>query len=88
MKTEPALKKEAPATVNTLMEEKRGNAMIIWMIKLFDTTFFRFFFGFIGLLFLSLAILLATKYWHEHRQPNNEEMSQSIAQGQEIETVE
>ncbi len=33
------------------------------MLKYFDNTFFKFLFGFLGILFISLAFLVATQYW-------------------------
>ena len=39
------------------------------MLKLFDNTFFKFFFGFIGILFISLSVLIATRYFAQSKPP-------------------
>ena len=44
------------------------------MLKLFDNTFFKFFFGFIGILFMSLSILIATRYFGDSRPPKTSDL--------------
>lgn len=39
------------------------------MLKYFDNTFFKFFFGFLGILFFSLVVLVASRYLVPEEKP-------------------
>ncbi len=39
------------------------------MSAYFDKTFFRLFFGFVGILSVSLGLFVAVQYWNERQNP-------------------
>jgi hypothetical protein len=44
----------------------------VQMLKYFDNTFFRFLFGFLGILFFSLVVLVVTQYFGKDDAGQNE----------------
>lgn len=49
-----------------------GGDIMAEMLKYFDNTFFKFLFGFLGILFISLALLVVTQYWGNKNSEQNQ----------------
>lgn len=51
------------------LDAKRMYEYHMGMASYFDNTFFKFFFGFLGILALSFSLVVATQYWSDRDNP-------------------
>ena len=54
--------------------------MITVMFKYFDNTFFKFFFGFLGIVFASLVLLATTQYFSNKHNANQIQVDDTLVQ--------